>query len=157
MDSVVIYDTRTGNTRRIAEAIAGELRARGSVRVVAADEADGRVADADLVVVGGPTERHGATEPITRFFERIGSDGLRGTLAAGFDTRLRWPHWLSGSAAERIGRGLRETGARVIAPEESFLVTMQPRLRAGELERAAAWGRSLAEAAAGAGAGAAPA
>jgi hypothetical protein len=61
-----------------------------------------------------------------------------------FDTRLDWPRWLSGSAADRISDALRERGARVIAREESFIVTMEPTLQPGEEGRAAEWGDRLA-------------
>jgi hypothetical protein len=62
----------------------------------------------------------------------------------GFDTRLRWPEWLSGSAGARITDRLYRLGAKVVAPEESFFVTRKPELEAGELERAATWAAGLA-------------
>jgi hypothetical protein len=64
--------------------------------------------------------------------------------AIAFDTRLRLPRCLSGSAASGIGRKLRHAGARVVAPGESFFVTRAPALEEGEVERAAAWAASLA-------------
>jgi hypothetical protein len=64
--------------------------------------------------------------------------------AAGFDTRLRWPRWLSGSAATGITQRLGRAGARVIAPAESFIVSTAPLLEPGEEERATAWAASLA-------------
>jgi flavodoxin len=146
--SIVIYGSRSGNTERIAGVIAEALRAAGTVRLLAADEApavlDERV---DLVVVGGPTEGHKMTEPVARFFDRLPPGAFAGTTAAAFDTRLRMPRWLSGSAAAGIGRRLRQAGARLVAPEESFFVTKQPALEAGEVERAAVWAAAVAGAA----------
>lgn len=147
MKSVVIYGTRFGNTQKVAEAIADGLRSHGAVRLLSLDEApDNFLEQTDLVVIGGPTEKRGMTEPMARFLERFAAGALDGVSAAVFDTRLRQPRWLSGSAAAGITRKLRGIGARLLLREESFLVRGRPAvLEAGELERAAAWGRSLTE------------
>jgi flavodoxin len=144
MHSLVIYASRNGNTRRIAEAIANRLGERGSVDLRSVDEAPTAIEpDIDLVVIGGPTEAHGMTPPVTEFFERLAPKALAGRRAVGFDTRLRWPEWLSGSAGARITDRLQGLGADVVAPEESFFVTRKPELEAGELERAATWAAGL--------------
>jgi len=144
MHSLVIYASRNGNTRRIAEAIANRLGERGSVDLRSVEEAPSAIEpDIDLVVVGGPTEAHGLTPPVTEFFDRLAPKALEGRRAVGFDTRLRWPEWLSGSAGARITDRLKGLGARVVAPEESFFVTRKPELEAGELERASTWAAGL--------------
>lgn len=146
MKSLVIYGSRSGNTQKIAEAIADGLRTRGAVELLAVDEAPRTFAEGtDLVVIGGPTEGHRMTDPIVRFFDAIGTDGLQGIAAAAFDTRLHWPRWLSGSAAEGIEQRLRRSGARMIAPAESFIVSKEPALEPGETERARKWATSLAD------------
>ena len=147
MKSLVVYGSRHGNTRKVAETIAGELRKHGDVQLVSAERGLAPVLDdVDLVVVGGPTEAHGITEPVARFLERIPDGAVAGKCAAGFDTRLTWPRWLSGSAASRIVERLAWRGAKVVVPEESFLVSGKlPVLEPGELERAAAWAASLAQ------------
>jgi flavodoxin len=147
MKSLVIYASRTGNTGTIAEAIGAELGARGPVHLLSVDQAPTSLpAETDLIVIGGPTEGHGMTEPITRFFDQLAPGALQGMAAASFDTRLRWPRWLSGSAADGIARRLGRAGAQVIAPAESFMVSRQPALEPGEVERAAAWAATLADA-----------
>ncbi|HEX9056844.1 MAG TPA: flavodoxin domain-containing protein [Ktedonobacterales bacterium] len=152
MDSIVIYATHFGNTQKIAEAIADGLRAHGRVQVFAVEVAPLRLpVGTGLVVIGGPTEGHRMTEPMVRFFDRLESGSLRGIPAAAFDTRLRWPRWLSGSAGSDIADKLHQASARLIAPPESFFIkgavgtagSKTPELDAGELERAAAWGASL--------------
>jgi len=145
MNSLVIFASRTGNTRRVAEAIADGLRPHGSVTLLAVDDVPATFAGTDLVVIGGPTEAHGMTPPLVDLLDRFAA-ALDGIAAAAFDTRLRWPLLLSGSAGARIAARLRRAGARVIAPAESFFVTRQPRLEEGELERATAWGATLAAA-----------
>jgi len=148
MNSLVIYASRTGNTRQLAEAIAETLRPRGTVELLAAEAAPAAIPDGtDLVVIGGPTEAHGMTPPLKEFFDRLEPDALAGIAAAGFDTRLRLPSWLSGSAAEGIVDHLNRRNARVVVPAESFLVTRTPALEEGELERARNWAFTVAVAA----------
>jgi flavodoxin len=154
MNSVVIYVSRYGNTRKIAEAIAGELRSYGTAQLFAADEAPAGLPEGtDLVVIGGPTEAHGMTKPLAEVFDHINPEALHGVAAAAFDTRLRWPRWLAGSAGAGAWERLHHAGAQMIAPAESFFVknvegaekSEGPKLEPGELERAAQWGASLAE------------
>src|ERR1700680_3116460 len=122
MNSIVIYGSRHGNTHKIAEAIASELRRHGAAHLFAIDQAPSAFPKADLIVVGGPTEAHRMTQPMVEFFDQFGKGELEGIAAAGFDTRLAWPRWLSGSAAAGIAARLRQAGATVIGPEGSFIV-----------------------------------
>jgi len=51
---LVVYATKNGSTRQVAEAVAGVLRGSGTtVELAAAADARGAVTDQDLVVVGG--------------------------------------------------------------------------------------------------------
>ena len=148
MKSVVVYGSRSGNTRAVAQAIAGALEEYGPVRLVAAEDASATVWDhCDLLVVGSPTEGRHASPPVRAFFDRLPSHALRGLDAAAFDTRLDWPRLLSGSAASDIRRRLVDAGANIVIKPESFKVTDKPSLRHGEVERAPIWARSLAQAA----------
>ena len=136
MNSIVIYASHSGNTRLIAEAIAGALEGQGTVQLVSAEEAPvPPPAGADLVIIGSATEGHRMLEPLARYFGRLGPGALQGMAAAAFDTRLHGPQWLWGSAAARIAEELRRLGARPIAPAESFYVDMEPHLGEGEAER----------------------
>ena len=147
MKSVVVYGSRSGNTRAVAQAIAAALEEYGPVRLVAAEDASATVWDhCDLLVVGGPTEGRHATPPVRAFFDRLPSHALRGLDAAAFDTRLDWPRLISGSAASDIRRRLIDAGAHMVQPAESFKVCSRPELRWGELERAPIWARQVAEA-----------
>jgi flavodoxin len=146
MNSIVIYGSRHGNTKKVAEAIASELRRHGTAQLFSVDKALSVIpVKTDLMVVGGPTEAHRMTEPMVRFFDQLRKGELEGIAAAGFDTRLRWPGWLSGSAGAGITARLRKAGAQVIDPEASFVVAGKyPVLEPGELERATEWAATLA-------------
>ena len=157
MNSLVIYTTHFGNTKKVAQAIAAGLSTRGSAQVLSVDELGAELpAETDLVVIGGPTEAHHMTHPMAELFKRLGPDAIRGLAAAAFDTRLRWPRWLSGSAGAGIEKELEQAGARVIAPVESFFIkgptgtggSSSAELEDGELERAQTWAETLVAASA---------
>jgi flavodoxin len=154
MNSIVIYASRYGNTRKIAEAIADALRQSGTAQLFAAEEAPAVPPEGtDLVVIGGPTEVHGMTKPLAAVFDRFAPEALLGVVAAAFDTRLHGAHWLTGSAGAGAVKKLQHAGARMIAPAESFFVRNEegaeksegPKLEPDELERATQWATSLAE------------
>ena len=145
MKALVIYGSRYGNTRRIAEAIGEGLKPAFAVEVLPTDGVTPmQLTAADLLVIGGPTEAHGMT-PVLRTFVDGMTFALEGKAVAAFDTRLDVARIFSGSAASGIGAHLRRAGAKVIAGEGSFLVKgKQPELEPGELDRATAWGKELA-------------
>ena len=145
MKSLVAYATRHGNTRVIADAIASTLAASGPVVLSDVRDIETIDPDIDLVVVGGPTEGHGMTESVADFFDRMVPGAVAAASAAAFDTRLRWPRFLSGSAATAIAIRFDRAGAKLVVEPESFLVTMKPELEPGEVQRAAAWGAALAD------------
>jgi hypothetical protein len=73
-----------------------------------------------------------------------GLDG-ENVLAASFDTRLNAIPALTGRASRGIARLLRGRGCRLVVPPESFLVSSQNTLLAGEAARARAWGALVGE------------
>lgn len=153
MNSVVIYASRYGNTRQVAEAIAAELQSWGTAQIFAVEQAPLSLpAGTELVIVGGPTEVHGMTHPARDYLAAMAPGALRNLAAAAFDTRLKAPAWISGSAAMAIEHKLRHGGAHVLVSSESFFVERPkgsssdepPHLLAGELERASRWANTLA-------------
>ena len=147
MKSLVIYDSRFGNTRQLADAIAARLRREGSVDVVECTQAlPSSFEGIDLLVVGGPTHGHRDSEHVRELTDRLPKHSLDGISAAAFDTRFDKPRWLTGSAAGRIDRHLHRAGATMVAePESFFIVASEGPLAAGELERAAQWAGLLLE------------
>ncbi len=147
MESLVVYDTEFGNTKKVAEAVADGLRTYGPVRLLGLDKIPPQdLGQVDLLFVGGPTHGHGMSARIRQFVDALETRSATSMLAATFDTRFRMPAVISGSAAKTIARRLRRAGVRVFAPPESFFVSRGvPELEESETERAAAWATSVAD------------
>ncbi len=121
MESLVVYDSTFGNTKKPAEAVADGLRGLGPVRLLSLDTLPPKdLGTVDLLVVGGPTQVHGMTARIRQFVDLLETKPATGMVAATFDTRFRRPAALSGSAARLIARKLQRAGIRVFARPESF-------------------------------------
>ncbi len=168
MRALVVYESMFGNTRDVATAIAAGIGTVMPVELVeVASAPDAIPPDVELLVVGGPTHGHGMSTPSSRgdSANRAGTalvsrgPGIRewlatlrpnaGTLVAAFDTRLKGPGILWGSAAKPAARRLRDIGFAEIEGPMSFLVDgptgpLFDRVRAGEIDRARAWGAGLA-------------
>jgi hypothetical protein len=170
MRILITYESRYGNTRRIAEQIAAGMAGDG-VTVCSVHDADPAAVEAvDLLVVGAPTHVHGLPGPRTRrgavdaapekelalepdptgagvreWLERLPAHA-RG-LAAAFDTRVDVSPIVSGRASRGIDRHLRQHGYRAVVEPQSFLVDKETRLLTGEADRARAWGASVKAAA----------
>ncbi len=155
----------------IADGIrAADPAARVSVTRTAATKL-GEVDDACLLVAGGPTHMRRMSSPRSRQqglqaarkagHQRSGEPepdsagpGLRewlqalpparlGAQAAAFDTRAG--SRLAGGASRLASRQLRRRGFGLAGQPEGFIVTgTEGPLRAGELDRARAWGATLA-------------
>lgn len=161
MKAQLIYDSRYGNTEKIACAIgdglAEGLGASGSVRVLPVGEAHiTQVTGCNLLIVGAPTHGSHPSPAMREFLDRIPDGALAGVKVAAFDTRtdmdtlngaMRWfGKFLDrlGYAAPKISSSLEAMGGQVVRPPEGFIVkgTEGP-LEDGELERAEAWARQI--------------
>jgi flavodoxin len=145
MNVLVIYDSTYGNTEEIAQAIADALADAGSVRLLRANKVQpSDLQDVDLLVVGCPTHKRRPTPAIEAFLHCIATTSLSEVSAAAFDTRYRKPRLLTGSAAGRLAKSLRQAGTDIVAPAESFfVVSREGPLQEGESERAADWARQI--------------
>jgi len=146
MNTLIVYDSQYGNTKRIAQVIADTLRASGQAQAVRVDpDRSLKVQEVDLLVVGSPTQGFRPTPVMQAFLGNIPSESLSGLIVACFDTRFRGALWKS-SAAPRMARQLHMMGVELLVPPESFFVKAMKKegpLLAGEVERAASWARML--------------
>jgi flavodoxin len=122
ISGIVVFDTKFGNTEKIAKSIAVGLE-RAGVAVKCVNVGQTRpeaLRDYDLLVVGAPTQAFTASKPMKEFIgnlEKVG--GLTGKSFYAFDTRL--PSRFSGSAAKYIESKLERLGLRPAGPRSSAI------------------------------------
>lgn len=171
MKALIIYESMFGNTRKFAEAIAEGLRDSAEISIVrVGDVTDDMVAEADLLVAGGPTHVHGMSRPATReeaerqasvpdsgltlepdavpvgIREWITRSAVQSVPFAAFDSRADAFRWLTGSAAKQIAAELTKRGALQIVEPGSFLAPDND-IDIEEIDRAREWGAQVGRAA----------
>jgi hypothetical protein len=170
LNALVVYESMFGGTESIARAIANGLEQTLQVRVGSVEQIPRSDVDhIDLLVVGGPTHAHSMSTPASRTegiswthdpakklalapgTHEIGvREWMNGLTAvprfATFDTRASIPKLFSGAASHSIARELIKRGGTQLLDAESFLVDSENSLAAHEIQRAIAWGDSLATA-----------
>ncbi len=145
MKTLVVYDSKYGNTEIIARAIAGAIPGDTTLLHVSEVQAD-ELGGFELLIVGGPTHGGGASESAKEVLESIPASALVGVNVAAFDTRLTW-WWIRpfGFAAPKIAKSLQKKGGTLIVAAEGFSVTGgEGPLADGEVERAAVWAKEIA-------------
>ena len=122
MSACVIFDTRYGNTEKIARSFETGLGESGiqTVCVNARDVAVDSLMQYDLICVGAPTEAFTASKPMKEFLAKLKSIDLSGKCGFAFDTKLDSRFF--GSAAKFIEKELSNKGLQIIVPCESALV-----------------------------------
>jgi len=136
---LILYDTRTGNTGRMAHAVAEGARSVGGVEV-ALKKVGGsleELAAADGIILGSPTHNTRPSQAMRRLLSNLGTIPLGGKVGAAFGS-YGW----SGEAPRIIARALRDRGLRVVG--EAVRVRKTP--NANDLARCRDLGRAVAEA-----------
>jgi flavodoxin I len=148
MKVMIVVDSVYGNTEKIAGAIAGALKPSNEVKVVRPGAVDLRELESmDLLIVGSPVQGGRAIKAVQDFLEKLPDGSLKKMGVSAFDTRLKSAFVkLFGYAAGRIAASLQDKGGKLVAPAEGFFVKgREGPLLDGEMERAAAWAKGLAQ------------
>lgn len=144
MKALIIYDTNYGNTKLVAETICRSLDL-GCSTVTVSGLSSTLLETADLIIIGSPVIAWRPSDKISGLISYLKEKGLKGIKAAAFDTRLK--SFLSGGAAGNISRGLKISGAMVIAlPAFFYVQSRQGPLFDGELEKAKRWAKDISDA-----------
>ncbi|MCL6471204.1 MAG: flavodoxin family protein [Firmicutes bacterium] len=144
MTALIVYDSKYGNTQKIAEAI-GSVFGQGG-RVVHVDDFNPEMLKGvDILIVGSPIHGWRPSEPTKKFLDKLKGQNLSGMAAAAFDTRLK--SIFSGNAARRIAQVLKQAGCQVVVPPQGFIVSgSEGPLAEGELDRAKDWTKQVIDA-----------
>lgn len=147
MKVFVVYDTKYGNTKLVAEKIVEGMREIGGIEIAISDvkEADlGRVADYDAILIGAPVHFGAPSRTITKFIDKLGKLDLKVKRAAVFDTYLKTDFEkgvkpMETRISEKVPR------LKLIVPGLSIHVTgMEGPIAEGELPKCADFGKKIA-------------
>jgi flavodoxin len=144
--TLVVYDSKYGNTKMVAEAMGAALPDEVEVRHVEQVDVSGLGAY-DLLIVGSPTHGAHPSENTRAFLQQIPAGSLQGVRVAAFDTRMTNRLILIfGVAAPKIAKALQgRGGTQVGAPAGFFVTGGEGPLKEGELERAGGWAQRIVE------------
>jgi len=89
--AMIIYDSKYGNTRLVAETVAeamGEVAdIEATVREIKTVDLT-QITDSDAILVGSPNHMGKATRRTRKFIDSLGQADLKGKMAAVFDTYI---------------------------------------------------------------------
>lgn len=124
--AVVIYDSRFGNTEKIARALARGMEKQDvKVDCFKVDKVDvQKRVEYDFLAVGGPTHMLGMSEPMKEFLENLNTVDISGKKGFCFDTRnqSRFNRFDLNSAAKRIEKRMKKMKVKMIKPRKSAIV-----------------------------------
>jgi len=144
MKALVLYDSKYGNTKMVAEEIARGIQARGmGADLKYVKEANPNdIMGYDIVALGTPNHMGGPTGSTKKLIKGLAGKNLGGKTFGFFDTCLKSEE---GKATRKLANKLREVAPGVIiAPELSILVGgMKGPIVDGELPKCADFVGSL--------------
>jgi len=152
INALIVYFSKFGNTRRIAEAVAEVMKQAGDARVVSIDQlAASDFEPADLAVMGCPTHGFNVPQEVRTILEAQPPGILTGKRVAVFDTTVRaWPLRRLRASPKLLDQLSRLGGTPIALPQTFFVWARNPQktgeinlLREGELERARQWANEL--------------
>jgi len=144
---IVVYESKYGNTKLVAETIAEGMREVEGIEIVVSEvkEVDlSKIRDYDGILVGSPNHIGGPTGGVKKSIDKLGKLPLEGKLFAAFDTYL-------GKDFEKAVKKLEKRisdklpGSRLVAPGLSIRVDgMKGPISEGELPKCREFGKRIA-------------
>ena len=143
MNVWIVYESRLGNTARLAAAMAQAMAQSDRVQLVAASQA-GVPSGVQLLLVGIPGHRNSRPDRVLAWLRQIPAGALKGVWISVFEIRFTRPRWYEFSMAWKISRVLLHLGAKHARSPESFLLSgREGPMAEGEVQRACAWATQL--------------
>ena len=87
----VVYDTKYGNTKLVAEKIVEGIREVEGIETAIGDVEEvnlGNLADSDVILIGSPNHMGGPARGIKKLIDKLGKLDLKAKWVAVFDTYL---------------------------------------------------------------------
>ncbi len=145
--AVVVYESKYGNTRLVAETIVEGMGQVPGVETTLGElkQVDmSQLVSLDAILVGSPNHMGSATRGIRRFIDKLGEASLKGKLVAVFDT------YLGGDFEKAVKKmekqvGEKTPGMKLATPGLSIRVDgMKGPVTEGELPKCREFGAKIA-------------
>ena len=147
----VVYDTKYGNTKLVAEKIVEGMREIERIETAISDveEVDlDRIVDYHAILIGSPNHYGGPTSGVKEFIDKLGKLNLEGKLFAVFDTYLgKRSDYFFEKAVKKMEKRINEKvpGLKQIALGLSIKVQgMKGPVVEGELPKCKDFGKKIA-------------
>jgi flavodoxin len=145
--AIIIYESKYGNTRLVAETIAEGMRQVSGIETVVTElkKVDQKtLAEFDAILIGSPNHMGGATMGVRRFIDKLGKLKLEGKLVAAFDTYMGNQYEKAMKKMEQQ-LGKKASGLKLISPGLSIMVRdMKGPISEGELPKCKDFGGKIA-------------
>ena len=144
----VVYDTKYGNTKLVAEKIVEGMREVEGIETAITDieEVDlEEVAGYDAILIGSPNHWGGPVRGVNKFIDKLGKLDLKAKWAAAFDTQLGGNQFEK--AVKKMEKRISEKipGLKLIVPGLSIKVGgMKGPIVDGELPKCTEFGKKIA-------------
>lgn len=145
MKALIVYWSKYGNTKQVAEAIARGMKSAKSVKVIVKDVRSTdpeEVLDYDVLVIGSANHIGRPVGDIRKFLKKLAEINLEGKKGAVFDTHIKNDL----KTVQKMEKQIREkiTGLKLVIPGLATRVEgMKGPLCEGELPRAEEFGKSI--------------
>ena len=146
--AIVIYESKYGNTKRVAETIIEGINEIEKIEAVLKEPKHvepTEILDYDLILIGSPNHWGGPTRGIKKFIDKLGKIGLEGKIGAVFDTCLGRDF---NKAVQKMEKRINEKvpGLKLITPGLSIKVEeIKGPIVEGELPKCKEFGNKIAK------------
>lgn len=149
MKVFVVYDSKYGNTKQVAENILDGLKQTGDIEVTigyAKEVLPQHLAGYDVLIIGAPNHMGKPSRTITRFVDSLTGDSLSSKWFAAFDTYFQRQRYFQ-KAMKKLEKHITEQLPNLtqLAPGISIRVKgVNGPLVDGELPKAVEFGKTIA-------------
>jgi len=145
--AIIIYESKYGNTKLVAETIAEGMRQVPGIETVVSElkqVAPKTLAEFDAILIGSPNHMGSATMGIRRFIDKLGKLKLEGKYVVAFDTYMGNQYEKAMKKMEQQ-LGKKAPGLKLISPGLSIMVQdMKGPISEGELPKCKDFGTKIA-------------
>ena len=142
----IVYDTKYGNTKHVAEKIAEAMKQTKEIETTVNDVEEVNLKNIDTfdaILIGTPNHMGSPSRTITNFIDELGKLKLKPKKAAVFDTHMAQDY----RAIEKMEKRIQEKAPtlKLITPGLNIQVNgMTGPITEGELPKATEFGRKIA-------------